>query len=59
MPTPFIRRRSYLPFYLELVAEIIARLLYRVRTAGLEHFPKAAGVLRGRKDTSDPTYERF
>ena len=39
------RRRSTLPFFLELIASAIARLLYRVRTSGTEHFPRTGGVL--------------
>ncbi len=45
MPTPFFRRRTYLPFHLEFVASLIARLLYRVRTSGLENLPTQGGVL--------------
>ena len=45
MPTPLFRRRSYLPYFLELVARLIARVLYRVRTKGLEQLPKSGGVL--------------
>lgn len=45
MPNPVIRRRSHLPFLLELIASAIVRLLYRVRTSGLEHFPATGGVL--------------
>ncbi len=45
MPTPLFRRRTYLPFHLEFIASVIARLLYRVRTSGLEHLPAHGGVL--------------
>ncbi len=45
MPTPLIRRRSYLPYFLELIASTVARILYRVRTSGLEHLPREGGVL--------------
>lgn len=45
MPLPYPRRRSRLPYHLELIASLIARLLYRVRTGGLEHFPREGGVL--------------
>lgn len=45
MPQPLLSRRSYLPFHLELIAAFVARLLYRVRTSGLEHFPSSGGVL--------------
>jgi acyl-[acyl-carrier-protein]-phospholipid O-acyltransferase/long-chain-fatty-acid--[acyl-carrier-protein] ligase len=44
MPTPF-RRRSYLPFLLELIAATIVRILYRVRLRGAENFPATGGVL--------------
>ncbi|MEY3607238.1 MAG: Bifunctional protein Aas, partial [Verrucomicrobiota bacterium] len=39
------RRRSFLPLHLELFAHLVARLLYRVRTSGLEAFPAQGGVL--------------
>lgn len=45
MPNPLFRRRSYLPFHLELVASVVARLLYRVRTCGLENLPEHGGVM--------------
>ncbi|MSU51016.1 MAG: AMP-dependent synthetase [Opitutus sp.] len=45
MPLPFLRRRSFLPVHLELIASLIARLLYRVRTSGLENLPPSGGVL--------------
>jgi acyl-[acyl-carrier-protein]-phospholipid O-acyltransferase / long-chain-fatty-acid--[acyl-carrier-protein] ligase len=45
MPTPFLRRRSYLPLHVEWLGGLIARLLYRVRTKGLEALPKTGGVL--------------
>ncbi|WP_414660261.1 AMP-binding protein [Horticoccus sp. 23ND18S-11] len=45
MATPLFRRRTYLPFYLEIIAALIARLLYRVRTSGLDRFPESGGVL--------------
>ncbi len=45
MPAPFFRRRSYLPFYLEVIASAIAHLLYRVRTSGLENLPRDGGLL--------------
>ncbi len=45
MLPPIFRRRSYLPLHLELVASLIARLLYRVRTSGLENLPPKGGVL--------------
>ncbi|HYP17322.1 MAG TPA: AMP-binding protein [Opitutus sp.] len=42
---PFLRRRSYLPFPLELLAALVARMLYRVRCSGTEHVPPAGGAL--------------
>lgn len=41
---PF-RRRSSLPFWLEGIAILVARLLYRVRCSGTEHFPREGGVV--------------
>src|SRR5262245_7510784 len=45
MPLPLFRRRSTLPWPLELVASVMARVLYRVRSSGTEHFPPQGGVL--------------
>lgn len=45
MPTPAFRRRSHLPFFVELIARLIASLLYRVRTCGAENMPATGGVL--------------
>jgi len=45
MPFSIFRRKSYLPFYLEVIARITARLLYRVRTRGAENVPATGGVL--------------
>ncbi len=45
MPNPFYRRRSYLPFLIELLASLMAHLLYRVRSRGAEHFPSTGGLL--------------
>ncbi len=45
MSYPVIRRRSNLPFYLEIIARVVVRMLYRVRTSGLQHFPATGGVL--------------
>ena len=45
MPQPLFRRRSHLPYFLEVIARTIVRLLYRVRSSGLEHFPATGGVL--------------
>ena len=38
-------RRSCLPFFLDLIARIIARALYKVRTHGAENIPAQGGVL--------------
>lgn len=40
-----LRRRSTLPYAVEIVARVIARLLYRVRVSGVEQFPATGGVL--------------
>ncbi len=45
MPTLLLRRRSYLPYPIELLAELGARLLYRVRSRGGEHIPASGGAL--------------
>ena len=45
MALPFFRRRSLLPFPLEIFASVIARMLYRVRTSGRENFPREGGLL--------------
>src|SRR5687768_4864101 len=45
MPTPRLRRRTYLPLHLELIAHAIVSFLYRVRTSGLENLPRTGGVL--------------
>ena len=45
MPLPLFRRRSYLPWYLELVARVVARALYRLRTSGTDNLPATGGVL--------------
>jgi acyl-[acyl-carrier-protein]-phospholipid O-acyltransferase/long-chain-fatty-acid--[acyl-carrier-protein] ligase len=45
MTTPVRRRRSYLPYGLELLASWIVRTLYRVKTSGSERFPPTGGVL--------------
>ncbi len=45
MAVPFFRRRSYLPFYLEWPARLIAGMLYRVRSSGGENIPAHGGVL--------------
>ena len=45
MTNPLLLRRSHLPFFIELIASTIARLLYRVRTSGAENLPTSGGVL--------------
>ena len=45
MPYSAIRRRSHLPFLLELIARSVARVLYRVRTSGAGNIPSTGGVL--------------
>jgi len=45
MPSPLFRRRTHLPFLLELLASAFARVLYRVRSSGQENFPAVGGVL--------------
>ena len=45
MPIPRLRRRSYFPYVLECVTIFIARLLYRVRTTGVENVPAQGGVM--------------
>ncbi len=45
MPNPVFRRRSHLPFLLELIASTVVRMLYRIRVSGIEHFPATGGVL--------------
>lgn len=45
MRYPRLPRRSCLPFFLDLIARIIARALYNVRTSGAENIPAQGGVL--------------
>jgi len=45
MSHPIFRRRSHLPYFLELIASSIAHVLYRVRTSGAENIPATGGVL--------------
>lgn len=45
MATPLFRRRSHLPYLLELVGVFVARMLYRVRSRGVENVPATGGVL--------------
>ena len=45
MPLPVFRRRSYLPYLVELISATIVRLLYRVRMSGVENLPRTGGVL--------------
>jgi acyl-[acyl-carrier-protein]-phospholipid O-acyltransferase / long-chain-fatty-acid--[acyl-carrier-protein] ligase len=43
---PFpLRRRSWFPLWIESIAMFVARLLYRVRSSGTEHFPASGGVV--------------
>ena len=45
MIPPLTPRRSYLPVFWEVIASIIARLLYRVRSRGHEHIPAKGGAV--------------
>lgn len=45
MLNPFLRRRTYLPYGIEVIASVLARLLYRVRTSGTEYVPQEGGAL--------------
>ena len=45
MLIPDARRRSYLPLWLEFVATVWTRTLYRVRTRGAENIPATGGAL--------------
>ena len=45
MPLPVFRRRSHLPFLLDLIGTFLARMLYRVRSSGAENVPATGGVL--------------
>ena len=45
MPFSLITKRSYLPRPLELIASVIARILYRVRFSGAHKIPREGGVL--------------
>src|SRR5436853_254827 len=45
MPIPFFRRRTYLPFVWEGIAKMLAPLLYRVRTSGLENLPRTGQLM--------------
>lgn len=45
MSHPIFRRRSQLPYFLELIASLVARTLYRVRSSGAENIPVTGGVL--------------
>ena len=42
---PLYHRRSFFPWFLELPAVLLARMLYRVRCSGARHIPEAGGVL--------------
>ncbi len=45
MATPLFPRRSYLPYPVELLAAMAARVLYRVRFSGAEQIPATGGAL--------------
>ena len=45
MPHPLFRRRSQLPYFLELIASLVARVLYLVRTSGTGNLPSTGGVV--------------
>jgi len=45
MAIPGLRRRSYLPRPIEIIAIALARALYRVRARGVEHVPAKGGAL--------------
>jgi acyl-[acyl-carrier-protein]-phospholipid O-acyltransferase/long-chain-fatty-acid--[acyl-carrier-protein] ligase len=45
MPYSIFRRRSQLPYFLEVIASLVARTLYRVRSSGAENIPVSGGVL--------------
>ncbi len=45
MPFPLLRRRSFVPWYIDWPTRLLAPLLYRVRTRGLENVPEKGGVL--------------
>ena len=45
MLTPAFSRRSYLPYPLERIALVAARMLYRVRASGVEQIPARGGGL--------------
>src|SRR5215216_122427 len=40
-----LRRRSYLPVYLEWIVRLVAAVLYRVRSSGTENIPATGGLL--------------
>ncbi len=45
MPKFAFRRRSSLPYWIEIVATLAARMLYRVRAGGTDRFPSTGGVV--------------
>ncbi len=45
MATPLLSRRSYLPYPVELLAALFARVLYRVRASGAQQIPATGGAL--------------
>lgn len=45
MDKPVFSRRSHLPWWLEFLSVVLARLLYRVRAEGTETLPQSGGAL--------------
>lgn len=45
MAYPAFRKRSYLPYLIEVLAVLVTRVLYRVRFSGAENVPATGGVL--------------
>jgi acyl-[acyl-carrier-protein]-phospholipid O-acyltransferase/long-chain-fatty-acid--[acyl-carrier-protein] ligase len=45
MDTPVFSRRSFLPWPLEIVVGMVAKILYHVRTIDRDHVPATGGVL--------------
>lgn len=45
MSQPFVRRYSYFPFVIEVLVVLLARLLYRVRSSGVEQVPATGGAV--------------
>ena len=56
----FVKQVRISPKKVNLVADLVRGKSVDEADVLLKYLPKkAAGVLRGRKDKSDPTYERF